>query len=117
MHWDRTKPDQSVNSVLIEFEDISDDPSRPGLPMEDLTELYPEQKWSPQSSGIQVRPEYREALHEHWTRSSKGNFLSVLFNKFNETQPYADWLAKYREFVSRIEFSDVAAAQVHPVYV
>ena len=102
-HWDRSKAGQSLNYVMVEFEDIRDDPDRAGLSTDELTERYPKQAWSPQSSGIEIRPEYRDALHEQWTHSSNDDSLQVLFEEFKETQPYADWIPRYREIVSRVE--------------
>ena len=102
-HWDRTKAGKSISCVTIEFEDIRDDPDRAGLPTDELSERYPNQNWSPQSSGIEIRPEYRDALHEQWARGPSDDFLQILFGQFRDTQPYASWISKYRETVNRVQ--------------
>ena len=64
-HWDKTK-DKNYRSVIIEFEDVRDDPKMAGIPTEELKEKFPDQNWSPQSSGITIREEYIQNLHRLW---------------------------------------------------
>ena len=69
-HWDPSKADKMLDYVRIEFEDIRDGTTDAFIATEKLKEIFPNQDWSPQSSGIQIKPEYSEELHRKWIQGT-----------------------------------------------
>ena len=72
-HWDASKADQMLHYVRIEFEDIRDGSTDAFLPSEGLKQEFPNQDWSPRSSGTHIRPQYSEELHRKWLQAAEGN--------------------------------------------
>ncbi len=54
---DRAQTGDMTSFVEVTFSSIRDAEQDPVVPMETLQEVAPEQTWSPQSSGIQIKPE------------------------------------------------------------
>lgn len=63
-HWDYQKALKGIktNSVTVSFEKIFDFRTDQVLRIERLQSLFPEQKWNPQGSGIEIRDEYVNEL-------------------------------------------------------
>ena len=97
-HWHKAK-DKDLRYVMIEFEDVRDDPGVVSIPISSLNRNFPEQQWSPQASGISIRTEYTQGVHEMWDRNSGGKSLPQLFAEFRELDPRPDWIERYRDIV------------------
>lgn len=101
-HWHQGK-DHDLRYVMLEFEEVRDDLDTASVSIGDLHRYFPEQNWSPQSSGISIRPEYSEGLHKMWhdRRSSQG--LAEMFEVYKKENPRADWVSDYRDIVAITE--------------
>ena len=67
-HWDEQKQEEGkqTRSIEVEFDKLVDYRSEDILPIEVLQRSFPDQAWSSQSSGIEIRPEYAEGLSTIW---------------------------------------------------
>jgi 5-methylcytosine-specific restriction protein B len=97
-HWHKDK-DHGLRYVMVEFEDVRDDPGTTTISIAELNRHFPEQSWSPQSSGISIREEYAQGVHSMWEERSSGKSLAQLFEEYKELNPRADWIASYRDIV------------------
>lgn len=104
-HWDDTKPDRLRRAAMVEFEAVRDDPDRSGISIEDLEERFPEQRWSSQSSGIEIQAEYRAPLHDLWSRDEDRDWLIALYEKFRSDKDSQQWISDYRELTALVEVS------------
>lgn len=83
-HWDYKKAakGQKTNSVKVSFDKILDFRTDHILTIETLQELFPEQKWNPQGSGIEIKDQYVDALNEIWneliSKQESGNIDELL---------------------------------------
>ena len=91
-HWDYKKSlkGQKTNSVKVSFEKIFDFRADHILKIEDLQSAFPDQKWNPQGSGIEIRSQYVDGLKEMWTNIVHQNdggdiegFKDILQNYIN----------------------------------
>ncbi len=112
-HWDRSRAGSRRRAVLIEFEGIRDDPDRAGLPIEELNQKYPEQRWSSQVSGIVINPEYRTDLHHTWKHNSNDDFLQRAFRAFTNTDLYANWVPHYRSTTRQVDEARASGEPPH----
>ncbi len=96
-HWDEDKKGKEYRFVLAEFEEIRDGLNEDALEIEELENRFPDQKWSPQSSGIEIRAEYRDRLHRLWNGSSETHWILKLFRTYIENKSREEWRAGYRE--------------------
>lgn len=101
-HWDPSHVDQTQDCVLIQFEDIRDGKNDEFLSTEKLKIAFPEQNWLPQSSGIQIKQEYIEKLHEEWLQTGRDDFLLNLFAEWQETKHFVEWSKKYESIVEAV---------------
>lgn len=62
-------PEKQRQYIQFRFEDIRLDSEDGLIPMMMLERVYPQQKWSPQSSGISIKQEYIADLAELWAAS------------------------------------------------
>lgn len=69
------------------------------LPMALLQRALPAQRWSPQSSGIGIRPEGRAALEELWRRGAGRHSLAQFVDWSTEHSAENGWLESYRRMV------------------
>ncbi len=100
-HWNPAKAGKLQDFVLIRFEEIRSGESDSYLPLDGLKTKFPEQQWSPQSSGILIQDQYRAQLHEEWERLDSGSYLRRAFEEW-QALPYSeyfDWIPRYREIV------------------
>lgn len=67
-HWDEAKAEngETTNFIDVEFEDIRDPALDAFVPLETLTSKIAGQDWSPQSSGIAIKPGAVRALDRLW---------------------------------------------------
>ena len=67
-HWDEQKRDEGkqTKAIEVEFDKLVDYRSENILPIELLQRAFPNQAWSSQSSGIEIRSEYTEGLSNMW---------------------------------------------------
>lgn len=95
-HWD-ANDDSDVRYVMIEYEGVRDDPKNAGIPVEKLNAMFPDQEWSPQGSGIEVRIEYSQTLHQLWGGGEHDRSLRALFEEYRHLDPSKEWIHDYRE--------------------
>ncbi len=62
----------------------------------------PEQQWSPQSSGIQIKEQYTEALDILWQHSRGLHTLEMLLLETFNNAPNQSWLDSYRACCQRV---------------
>jgi 5-methylcytosine-specific restriction protein B len=94
--------------VLIEFEEVRDDPRAAGITTEHLKTKFPDQHWSPQQSGIEIKPEICQELHELWRSSGVKSSILEMFERYNSENLYADWIEKYREITRAVAKAKVS---------
>lgn len=72
-HWDEYKASQGQKAryVDIEFDWILNYETEDILKQRSLKELFPDQHWSPQGSGISIKSEYVDALEKEWIKYTK----------------------------------------------
>jgi 5-methylcytosine-specific restriction protein B len=104
-HWHEDK-DHDLRYVMIELEDVRDDQESAAVAISDLNSKFPEQNWSPQSSGISIKSEYTHDLHATWNARSDTSSILKLFETFKAENPYAEWISNYRKTIG-----EVSAAQ------
>ncbi len=100
-HWRKDK-DRDLRYVMIEFEDVRDGVSGAYLPLSELSANFPDQQWSPQSSGISIREQYRSGLHSLWSKNVNQHSLRALFEEYVRLDPRKDWIAGYREITEMV---------------
>ena len=69
-HWDPDKMARGIKAKRIEvsFDHILDYLNQDILKQEQLYEKFPEQQWSPQGSGIEIRPNLTDQLEAEWEK-------------------------------------------------
>lgn len=69
-HWDTEKMAQGekVNKIGIQFDRILDYKTSPILQQDSLSQKFPNQQWSPQASGIEIKQQYAERLEDEWQK-------------------------------------------------
>jgi hypothetical protein len=100
--------DSAIRYVLIEFEEVRDHPRAAGITTEHLKTKFPDQHWSPQQSGIEIKPEICQELHELWRSSGAKSSILEMFERYNSENPYADWIEKYREITRAVAKAKVS---------
>ena len=63
---DRAAKGETTDHVDVEFSEMIDYQTDNFIPWSDLAELFPEQMWTPQSSGIAIKDEYTSDLNDLW---------------------------------------------------
>ncbi|MFA0531598.1 McrB family protein [Vibrio breoganii] len=95
-HWS----DASKQKRYIDFklEGLRSNCEQGLLPMMLLQGAMPDQKWSPQTSGIEIRQEYCETLSEFWDRGNGQHSVEQFFQWYlaNEFNPNG-WYKRYAE--------------------
>lgn len=62
-HWDESRPEDTLLYAQLAFQGLQD---QPFIPLEELSDRFPAQTWTPQSSATLVRAEYAaEILQGH----------------------------------------------------
>lgn len=108
---DWLEPEKQRQYIGFRFDDIRQNCEDGLLPMMMLEQLYPEQKWSPQSSGIAINQQYLEDLSQQWTASSGYHSIETLLFWIKGTISVGvqSWLEHYREtcnFLASLQGSD-----------
>ena len=103
-HWDPEKSGRLRDFVLVRFESIRDGPSDSFIPRDELGKKFPDQQWTPQSSGIRIRPKYCASLHDEWNGRSNNHSLLQIFEEWQGMphQDYHNWIPRYRETIDFI---------------
>ena len=80
LHYDPKKAAEGImaSRIEVEFDKILDYEKGELLQQDKLKDLFPEQHWSPQASGIQIKEEYIKALEEQWQRTLEPIMYSSL---------------------------------------
>ena len=71
-HYDPAKAAEGVQirKIDVEFDCLLDRNGNEYLDQNTLKKLFPEQQWSPQGSGIEIKNKYRIALEKEWEKYS-----------------------------------------------
>lgn len=71
LHWDPVKAEEGkkIKYVNIDLDWVIDDENEPYIKQSELKELFPQQAWSPQASGIEIREQYVDELEELWKKT------------------------------------------------
>ena len=69
-HYDPeiAKTGKMVNKIDVDFDFLVDRNGDKYLDQGTLDNLFPEQKWNPQSSGIEIKAQYCESLEQEWQK-------------------------------------------------
>ena len=99
-HWDEQKRLAGVTcrSIDVSFDAVLN-PEGKILSQEQLKEKFPEQHWSPQASGIAIKPEYCDDLEKLWSefcKKSKG---------LNEVLNIKDSISKISKYITSRGFT------------
>lgn len=92
--------DPSKDRTYIDFrlEDIRHNCNEGLIPQVLLQKACPQQQWSPQSSGISIKPEYLETVNALWQEGASAHSLTIYFNWMSQYQHYPrSWLKEYIE--------------------
>lgn len=67
-HWDAEKQAHGVKvkRIDVSFDWIADYRRNENLKQNELKRLFPDQQWSPQGSGIEIKPQYIDPLETQW---------------------------------------------------
>jgi len=97
---DKCWKDATKERTYIDFrvEDIRHNCNEGLVPQVLLLKACPQQQWSPQSSGISIKPEYEETINNLWLQGENEHSLAILFNwlsanSFKEEGWYQDYQA------------------------
>lgn len=74
---ERAEKGEKTNHIDVEFDLVYDYETEIFLGQEILKTTFPNQNWSPQGSGIQIRREYLQRLKMLWDALGSGNRVSV----------------------------------------
>ncbi len=69
-HYDLVKAAEGIKikKIDVEFDCLLDRNGTEFLRQKDLSHLFPDQQWSPQASGIEIKKEYCEGLEREWDK-------------------------------------------------
>ena len=99
---------KTARYIRVAFDDLRDVQRDPFITVEMLTDAYPEQKWSPYGSGIEIRPKALEAVEALWSQlppvtvEEKDQQVPVV-----EVEPYSIDDAMKGVFVDRLVFERI----------
>lgn len=91
-HWTDENFDESKTSLLsyvdVLFTRIVDYRTSPIITIDELSAAFPEQRWNPQSSGIQIKPDAARWLINKWDSGNKAKNTDILphsaFNNYTK---------------------------------
>ena len=91
-HWDpqKAKTGKKTNSVRVSFEKILDFRSDAILSLGVLQESFPDQKWNPQGSGIEIHEKYAGSLQAMWEEIAGRNNVSEINDLVTRIKRYAE---------------------------
>lgn len=103
-YTDKDWGDDSKNKRYIKFsvEDLREDCAVGLLPMVLLNTVLPEQSWSPQSSGIEIKADTLPKLQDLWSDGKGKHSLRqyVDWQLGHLSEGTADWLERYRQIIA-----------------
>ena len=101
-HW--TESSKQVSYIKFQIEDFRRSCAEGLLPMLLLRIAFPEQQWSPNSSGIEIKKASIEVLDDIWQRSkgqhSLATTLQWCFDKRGDDGP---WFEMYRSLINDVK--------------
>ena len=104
-----TEPDFRDNAkqrscIRFRFDELRLEQEQGSLPMLLLQCAFQEQRWSPQSSGIEIKPQYLAQLNELWDESRGKHSLKVMLRwcyDYDKGNP--KWLKDYKDVCQQAE--------------
>ncbi|MCL1143225.1 McrB family protein [Shewanella gaetbuli] len=122
-YLDKCWKDSTKARTYIDFrvEDIRHSCNEGLVPQILLQNAFPEQQWSPQSSGISIKPEYVEGVNDLWKLGRSKHSLAILFdwlsvNSFKEEGWYQDYKAACNLKKSVTSASSVTDEIIHKIW-
>jgi len=99
-HWDKARSEKQMRYVMVEFEEIRDEVGQE-ISQVKLNQKFALQDWSPQSSGIEIKEQYRDELHQYWINSGgeKVGWLLEAFHSHMEESRTHQWIFKYQSII------------------
>lgn len=97
---DKCWKDASKERTYIDFrvEDIRHNCNEGLVPQVLLLKACPEQQWSPQSSGISIKPEYEDTVNWLWNEGASLHSLTLYFNWISQYEKYPKaWYKSYTD--------------------
>ncbi|WP_157673741.1 McrB family protein [Endozoicomonas ascidiicola] len=95
---------QQKRKIRFRFTDVRMDQSEGSLPLLVLQHAFPEQQWSPQSSGIAIKPDYETELSQLWTANKGKHSLDIALRWCYDNKDSNDaWFQKYRATCERAQ--------------
>ena len=93
-HWDANKRAQGIKAkrIKVDFDWIIDYNTNEILRQESLKQLFPNQQWSPQGSGIQIQDEYVLKLEQEWDKFRNDNEWWPSIEEYNPGITKEKWL-------------------------
>jgi 5-methylcytosine-specific restriction protein B len=99
-YLDECWKDATKERTYIDFriDDIRHNCSEGLVPQVLLQKACPEQQWSPQSSGISIKTEYKKTVNELWLAGESHHSLTLYFNWMIHYEKYPEsWYKSYSE--------------------
>ena len=95
---DWLEPEKQRQYIDFCFDDIRLSCEQGLIPMMLLERVYPDQKWSPQSSGIEIKQDYLSSLSEQWNQSKGLHSLESTLRWCLDTVSWnGQWKVNYQE--------------------
>ena len=99
-HWSDASKQKSY--IKFQFDDLRQTCEEGLLSTLLLKWVLPDQKWSPQSSGIEIKAEYQDELEELWESGRGQHTLAPLLHTCFQRTPNQSWVKSYRNSCERI---------------
>ena len=95
-------PSQTKRKIRFRFEDVRLEQSQGSIPLVLLQMAFSEQKWSPQSSGIEIKPDYLDKLAKIWREGKGKHSVDVVLQWcYDHRANNEDWYRKYQQICER----------------
>ncbi len=102
-HWDAAKAPKQYRSILVDFEEVRNESNSASISIEELQRRFPGQDWSPQSSGIEIKEQYRGKTFTHSGKTgAEANFFTNLFKAYLVSDRAKDWIPRYTEIIQMV---------------
>lgn len=104
-HW--KDPSKPTRYIRFRIDEARPSAAQGLLPMALLTHAAPEQRWSPQSSGVGIAPAAEAIVRRLWDEGRGKHSLRQALEWFAQPGPtaepaLADWLPRYRDLTARV---------------
>ncbi|MCL6272153.1 AAA family ATPase [Sansalvadorimonas sp. 2012CJ34-2] len=96
-------PTKERTCIRFRFDELRLEQAQGSLPMLLLQCAFEKQQWSPQSSGIEIQPQYISGLNSLWESSRDKHSLEVMLRWCYDSEDWSnDWLERYKTTCQRV---------------